>query len=190
MSRAALTGTVAERIEGCCPSPLMGWLSAGGGAGWVVGCWASGSWGYCCECLEGCRQSWAYRLQTCPTNNTEALLSKLDLVGCCKLGLNHSRHFSTQNFCTNYKDSVTVSPYPSPSWVVSQAPAAVTFFPSASHQGFLPSDGPDLSAFSQQLLFLVLPQCTHLSSDPSCAITSRSLIPAVIAGARVCGGLK
>lgn len=40
MSQAALTGTVAERIEGCCPSPLMGWLSAGGSAGWVVGCWA------------------------------------------------------------------------------------------------------------------------------------------------------
>lgn len=52
----------------------------------------------------------------------------LDLVGCCKLGLNHSRHFSTRSLCTNDKDSGAVSPYPSPSWVESQAPAEVTFF--------------------------------------------------------------
>lgn len=63
------------------------------------------------------------------------------------------------------------------------------FFPSAFHRGFLLLDGSDSSAFSHQLLFLALPQYMHLSSDPSCTITNKSLNPALIAGAWICGGL-
>lgn len=80
-------------------------------------------------------------------------------------------------------------PPPSLSGVKSQPAAEVKFFPSAFHRGFLLSDGSDSSAFSHQLLFLALPQCMHLSSDPSCTITNKSLNPALIAGAWICGGL-